>query len=132
MKFKRIKIFLACLVASGVAIAEPEMDEQQDDMQMQAQPVSSGPVFSADSVQSQHNGLENLLKGNAKIAFGKKAIISGDEILVMYADGQQQTVTQCIVYGDGLLQQGDHVTRFRNGVYDAKTGKFSAERILSS
>ncbi len=113
MKVKFLGL-LTCLALTSLAVAENQ---------------NVATVMSADSIQTRHHGQESLLKGKVKIAFGRRVTITGNEILVMYADAKKQEVSELIIYGAGLLQNGDHTTRFRNGLFKVKTSEFSAERM---
>jgi lipopolysaccharide export system protein LptA len=120
-----VKMFLglfALFAASNVAIAEPNLENAN------AKVENAATILSADTVKTRHNGQESLLRGNVKIAFGNKITISGNEVLVMYASNNPQEISECIIYGIGLLKNGDHTTRFRNGVFKVKNAQFSAER----
>ncbi len=120
--FKLVLGLFAFAASSSIAIADPNMDDQA------VKPNNVATVMSADSMQSRHNGQESLLKGNVKIAFGRAVTITGNEVLVMYADANKHEISECIIYGVGLIQNGDHTMRFRNGVFKPRTSQFSAER----
>lgn len=80
---------------------------------------------SADHIQSALNGDGNLFTGDVKLHFGKRIKISAHKVLIK--TDSEHKMTECVIYGDAVLQDGYHYTRFSNGTFDPKTLHLSAQ-----
>jgi len=80
---------------------------------------------SAYHIQSALNGRGNWYYGHVRLHFGRHIQISASKVLVK--TDEQHKISECVIYGEGVLQEGDHYTRFNNGVFSPKTLHLSAQ-----
>lgn len=92
--------------------------------------ASSEIQFSANKMQTTLDGKGNMLNGRVQLSIdGNRIKIYADNVFVKYADNESNEVAEFIIYGKGLLEEGNHSLQFVNGTFNPTTDELSSEQI---
>ncbi|MGQ3889784.1 hypothetical protein ACQUW5_12235 [Legionella sp. CNM-1927-20] len=85
--------------------------------------------YSANSIINLPDKQGTLLKEDVKITINHFIHLSADKVLIKFADNKQKTIREFIVFGEGSLKKKQHISHFKDGIYNLAKTKLTAEKI---
>jgi len=109
------------IFVNNFAIADPSQSHPSQ--------KSSQVILNAFSIHHDQLGRATYLIGNVDVNFPNNMELKADRMLVKYNARFPSKISQCIIYGHGLLITAGHITEFKDGVFDAHKMRLSANAI---
>ncbi|WP_131782439.1 hypothetical protein [Legionella gresilensis] len=90
---------------------------------------SSTINYSANSIVNLPDKQGTLLKGNVEITINQLIHFSANKVLIKFADNKQKAIREFIIFGEDSLKKKQHVSHFKDGIYNLAKSKLTAEKI---